>query len=223
MLSGSLGIALRDLRRAARWHRRLLAAGLAAGAMALALSALSPPPPPSVLVVVAARDLAGGSVLTDRDLGTRRLPRDAVPAQAMTAANAAVGRIVASATRAGEPLTDVRLLGPSLLTALGAGQVAAPVRVADAAAVRLLRAGDVVDVVAAATSSSAAGTGGAPTARAVASVVAPAARVLLGASPIEGGAGGDGALLVLAVDGRTALSLARAAMYARLSVLLRPP
>ncbi len=209
-----------DLRRAARWHRRLLAAGLAAGAVALSLSALSPAPPKLVSVVAAAHDLPGGATLSSHDLDNRRLPPSAVPARALTLSSSAVGRTLVSPIRAGEPLTDVRLLGPSVLTSLGDSRVAAPIRVADAAAVRLLRAGDVVDVVAATATASDAGR---PESAAVATVVAPAARVLIDPAPPEDGSIGEGALLVLDVDNETALELAKSAMYARLSVLLRPP
>ena len=89
---------------------------------------------------------------------------------------------------------------------------------ADAAAVHLLRAGDVVDVVSAVASSATATPGGA-----TASVVAPAARVLLVPAAAEPGSASEGALVMLAVDDRTALALARAATYARLSILLRQP
>lgn len=211
---------LHDLRRAARWHRRLLAAGLAAGAVALSLSALSPAPPKRIHVLAAARDLPGGATLTGRDLTHRQLPPGAVPSGAVTDGSAAVGRILVSPIRAGEPLTDLRLLGPSVLSSLGAGRVAAPVRVADPSAARLLRAGDVVDVVAAAATSS--GTAGGSNS-AVATVVAPSVRVLISPAPTEDGSLREGALIVIDVDDRTALVLARSAMYARLSVLLRPP
>jgi pilus assembly protein CpaB len=223
VVTAALETLLRDLRRAARWHRRLLAAGLAAAAVALSLSALSPAPPKLISVVVAARDLPGGTTLSGHDIGSRQLPRTAVPDQVLTTNSAAVGRVLVSAVRFGEPLTDLRLLGPSLLASLGTGRVAAPVRVADGSAVRLLRAGDTVDVVAAATASGVTGTDSNATAGATATVVAPAARVLLGVSPTEVESASEGALVVLAVDDRTALALARAAMYARLSIVLRPP
>jgi Flp pilus assembly protein CpaB len=62
-----------------------------------------------------------------------------------------LGRLVAGPVRRGEPLTDVRLLGPSLLAAVARGPdvVAVPVRFADAGAAALLRPGDRVDVLAA--------------------------------------------------------------------------
>lgn len=93
--------------------------------------------------------------------------------------------------------------------------VAAPVRIADAAAVRLLSPGDRVDVLAA--SADAAEEGGG-----AARVVARRARVAEvpdggGAAPADGGAGG-GALVVLTVSPETAARLAGAAAESELVV-----
>ncbi|AXE26730.1 hypothetical protein C0216_27775 [Streptomyces globosus] len=87
--------------------------------------------------------------------------------------------------------------------------VSAPVRIADAATVRLLRPGDRVDVVAAERS-------GPPR------VVAAGARVDRVPAPAEEtGAGGDGgALVVLSVPRETARELVGAAATARLAVAL---
>ncbi|MFD5316125.1 RcpC/CpaB family pilus assembly protein [Streptomyces sp. NPDC127098] len=97
-----------------------------------------------------------------------------------------------------------------------AESVAAPVRIADAAAVRLLSPGDRVDVLAA--SADAAGEEGGGAAR----VVARRARVAEvpdggGAAPVDGGAGG-GALVVLTVSPETAARLAGAAAESELVV-----
>ncbi|MFD5697673.1 RcpC/CpaB family pilus assembly protein [Streptomyces lasiicapitis] len=102
--------------------------------------------------------------------------------------------------------------------------VTAPVRIADAATVRLLRPGDRVDVVAAdgsgvggpgAGSSGSAGAGGA-----VARVVAAGARVSeVPESPDSAAEGG--ALVVLSVPRATAARLAGASATARLAVTLR--
>jgi hypothetical protein len=107
--------------------------------------------------------------------------------------------------------------------------VSAPVRIADAAAVRLLRPGDRVDVLAAPVAGQARGP-------AAAHVVARGARVTdvprpgrmaatdaesggLGATGDLGAAGG-GALVVLAVPRPTAAALAGAAATSRLAVAL---
>lgn len=200
----------RELQRAVGRHRALLAGGLAAGAMAAALGVLAPHPPPGVPVVTAARDLPPGQPLTAADLRLLAVPRGLVPTGALLAVPALVGRVLAAPVRAGEPLTDVRLAGSGLLSGRDAGLLAVPVRLADAAAAALLRAGDHVDVLAAAT------TPGAP---AYAQVVAPDATVL--AVPTGAGDPGDGALVVLAASPTVASRLAAAAVSSRLSVAVR--
>jgi Flp pilus assembly protein CpaB len=92
--------------------------------------------------------------------------------------------------------------------------VSAPVRIADAATVRLLRPGDRVDVIAAEESA----LGG------DARVVARGARVTKVPEPLdgatEGGAAEGGALVVLSVPRSTAARLAGASATARLAVTL---
>ncbi|MFD7437572.1 hypothetical protein [Streptomyces sp. NPDC059861] len=90
-----------------------------------------------------------------------------------------------------------------------ARRVSAPVRIADAATVRLLRPGDRVDVVAA----EGAAPGGA------AEVVARGALVTEVPEPLDGDAVG-GALVVLSVPRATAARLAGASATARLAVTL---
>ncbi|GAP46784.1 predicted protein [Streptomyces azureus] len=89
------------------------------------------------------------------------------------------------------------------------GAVTAPVRIADAATVRLLRPGDRVDVIAAEETVS----GG------DARVVARGARVTKVPEPLEG-AGDGGALVMLSVPRATAARLAGASATARLAVTL---
>ena len=48
------------------------------------------------------------------------------------------GRVLAAPVRRGEPVTDVRVVGPGLWSQVPAGQVAAPVRLADLAVATLL-------------------------------------------------------------------------------------
>ena len=217
---------LRELRRAVSWHRRLLAAALVGAAVAATLTALAPEPPPSVAVLAAAHDLAGGAPLAAADLAEVLLPPEAVPSGALPVGQPVEGRVLAGPVRRGEALTDLRLLGPSLLERYGAGVVAAPVRIADPATARLLRPGDLIDVLAAetglgATSEAPGATGSsAPAAR----VIAPGVRVVAVPADDELGGGfdvGGGALVVLATSGDVAAELARAAVTARLSVTLR--
>ncbi|MEU6774157.1 hypothetical protein [Streptomyces sp. NPDC046759] len=87
--------------------------------------------------------------------------------------------------------------------------VTAPVRIADAATVRLLRPGDRVDVIAA----------GDPSAGGVARVLARGVRVTKVPEPLEGGAE-SGALVVLSVPRAAAARLVGASATARLAVTL---
>lgn len=214
---------LRDLARAAQWHRRLLSAGLLAGAVALAMQAAAPPPPPTVGVLIAARDLAPGQRLSDDHLTIARRPAPTLPTGALRTVAAARGATVVSAVRRGEVLTDVRLLGPRAVSRLGTGLVAAPVRLADAQAAALLRPGDVVDLLAA-------GAVGAVDGAVVsdARLVASAVRVVTVPSTgarrfgsALGGTLGDGALIVVATTATTAARLAGAAVTDRISLVLR--
>src|SRR3954454_7864733 len=149
-MTSELAELLHTVRRTIDWHRRTIAALLAGVAVFASLSALAPKHPPTLEVWSAAHDLAGGSPIRAADIVLTRIPSTLVPAGALQAGSTVVGRLLAAPVRRGEPLTDVRLLGPSLLAALGrAGQVAVPVRLADgAAAAALARPGEVVDVLA---------------------------------------------------------------------------
>jgi Flp pilus assembly protein CpaB len=212
-----LGRWLRDLLRAAQWHRRLLAAALLAGAMAFALHTLAPPAPPTAAAVSAARDLPAGTRLTEDDLTVARVDPAAVPDGALSRAALARGRTLVSAVRRGELLTDVRLVGAAAVDRLGPGLVAAPVRIADADSAGLLRPGDVVDVLAAGAPGD--GVTGGP-----ARLVASAVRVVTIPRPTGRAfvpATGDGSLVVLATSSTTAARLAGAAVTERLSVVVR--
>jgi pilus assembly protein CpaB len=198
--------------------RRAGAALLAATALVLALR---PAPTPaasssrkSIPVAVAAHDLAAGTTLSATDLGIARLPGAMVPAGVVGDPESLVGLAVAGPVRAGEPLTDARLVGPGLIRLLPAGQVAAPVRLADLAVAALVHAGDRVDVLAT------------PPDADRADVVAGGALVLAGAGHPAGSRATDDAaagLLVLAVDSATAERLAAAAAGSTLTVSLAPP
>lgn len=124
-------------------HRRLLLALCLVVAVLATLRALAPPPPPVDRVVVAARDLPAGRVLAGGDVEVVPYARGTAPDGLV---GQAVGRVLASPLRRGEPVTDARLLGPGL-AARHPGRALLPVRVTDAAAVELLRVGDVVDLV----------------------------------------------------------------------------
>jgi Flp pilus assembly protein CpaB len=191
--------------RGAARHRALLAAGLAAGSVAAALSVVAPTAAPTTSVLTAARDLTGGTVLGPGDLVAAAVPRELVPAGALLDAAAVTGRLVAGPVRRGEPLTDVRLLGPGLLPP--GEDVAVPVRLAEPATAALVSPGDRVDVLSAA-----------PEGGASAQVVATRLAVL--SVPDVGDAAGEGALVVVAAGRATAARLAAAAVTGRLSVVV---
>jgi pilus assembly protein CpaB len=203
-------LSLPELRRALSRHRSLLAAGLAAGAVASALSVVAPRAEAGISVLVAARDLPAGTALEAADLRPVLLPRALVPAGVLTAAAQATGRLLAAPVRRGETLTDIRLAGTQLLGGLPDGLLAVPVRIADAAAAALLSSGDRVDVLAATTS---------PGGPSTALVVAADAAVLAVPSAVESGS--EGALVVLATTPAVAARLAAAAVSSRLSITLR--
>ncbi|HKN96372.1 MAG TPA: SAF domain-containing protein, partial [Pseudonocardiaceae bacterium] len=145
---------LRSLLRGRGWPRtmalrRIVAIALVVLAGALALRPAGAGETAQTDVVVAARDMAPGSLLTRADVSVRRLPASVVPSGALVRREAAVGRVLAAPVRAGEPLTDVRLVGQAD-TALTTGDPDAatvPVRLADPDVADLLRPGIRVDVV----------------------------------------------------------------------------
>jgi pilus assembly protein CpaB len=126
-------------------HRRWLAAGLAALGAAAALQALTPPTPAGSLVWVAARDLPAGRALAGPDLRPVRWPVTALPDGV---AGSQPSGVLAAPVRRGEPVTDVRLVGPALLAGQQPGTVAMTIRVADPATVLTVRPGSRVDVLA---------------------------------------------------------------------------
>ncbi len=208
---GGLRRALDGVRRTVVLHRRPLAVVLAVVSVLTGVRAASAPPVPTVDVVVAARDLPGGAPLTGADLERRSLPAPGAPRGTTSEAAELVGRTLAAPLREGEPVTDVRVVAEGLLAGYPT-LVAAPVRIADAGAVRLLRVGDRVDVV---TTDPADGR---------AEVATEAAPVLALPRGRRGGEGSatltGGALVVLAVPRSTAVALAGSSATDLLSVLL---
>ncbi|GGF52244.1 hypothetical protein GCM10011519_27790 [Marmoricola endophyticus] len=143
--SHSLRGLLAGLRRRVLLHRRGLAALLLAVAVAAGVGAVRAPAQATTTVWVAARDLDGGGALTGADLRRARLPEAAAPAGAVTREEL-VGRRLSGPVRAGEPLTDRRVLGAALLEAYP-GRSAVPVRLADPGVAELLHPGDRVDLM----------------------------------------------------------------------------
>ena len=136
--------ARRVVRRQVLARRRLLAALCTAGAVAAGLHAVAAPPPATVTVPTAARDLPAGTVLSEADLGSVAFAAGSVPDGV---ADDTVGRTLASPVRAGEPITDVRLVGAALADA-HPDLAAMPIRLPDPGGVALLDPGDRIDLVA---------------------------------------------------------------------------
>ena len=200
---------LRNLRKAVRWHRRLLAGVSAAAAVYFALAAVSPKPPPTVAVLAAARDLPGGAVPSSGDLRTLHLPRDLVPTGVLRPGSDLARRILATPVRSGEPLTDARFLSPGTL---GADLVAYPVRLDDADIAALLRVGDQITLY-----------GATSTATPSAALLAEDVRVIALPNPRASPTNTPGALIVVAVSPETAARLAQATTNARLTIALTAP
>jgi hypothetical protein len=175
-------------------YRRPLAALVAAAGTGCALLAVQTPGTP---ILVAARDLPAGAVLRPGDVRRATLPSSAVPAGAL---RTRPDRPLSGPMRRGEPLTDARIAAVDLLEGYGGDTVAAPVRIADAAAVRLLRVGYRVDVLA----------------------VRPPAGALVAASvpivAIPRRSPGQGALIVLATSRPQAAALAGAGPHLAVSM-----
>lgn len=199
---------LRRLRRAVLAHRRSLAALCAAVAVLATLRATADPPSPRTTVVTAAGDLAGGVVIGADDVRRAAFDPDDVPAGAARVASEVVGRTTAAPVRAGEPLTDVRLVTRSVLAGYP-GLVAVPVRIGDPGAVRLLRVGDRVDLLAAD-----------PQQRSPATVVGRSVPVLAIPRQSQAPTGLTGALVVVGVPDAETRRLAQASVTSFLSVVL---
>ena len=202
---------LRRPRSPVHLARQVAATALTVLALVLALRPSATPAAAgdeTVPVAVSARDLPAGTVLTATDLTIARYPADAAPAGVVGDRQDLLGRVLSGGVRARGPITDARLVGPGVTSLLPAGQVAAPVRLADLAVAALVHTGDRVDVLATVAD--------APSAE----VVAEGALVV--AATGAGEAAGAG-LLLLAVDDATAARLAAAATTATLTVTLPRP
>ncbi|MET8504566.1 hypothetical protein ABZV60_07935 [Streptomyces sp. NPDC004787] len=163
-------------------------------------------PPPCGLPAFDPLRVRGARLRLRRALRRRRRAPAAV--LAMTAATLAAAGAAGADDPAPQPPPPA---SRAVARPAGVPLVSAPVRIADAATVRLLRPGDRVDVIAAANSV----TGMAGEAR----VVAAGARVAEVPQPGETRSDG-GALIVLSVPRSTATALAGAGMTSQLAVTL---
>jgi Flp pilus assembly protein CpaB len=201
----------RRLRRMILARRRSLSAVLAGSAVLVGFQAATDPPPTTVPVLTAARDLPGGVVVSRDDLALVGFTPASVPEGVVATADEVVGRTTTTPFRAGEPVTDVRLVHGSVLDGYP-GSVAVPVRIGDPGAVGMLRVGDRIDVLAAD-----------PQRPGPARVVADDMPVLaLPRADDPGGSLVSGALVVLAVPPSTAAALAGAGVAEYLSVVVNP-
>lgn len=101
-------------------------------------------------VVVAARDLHPGSALTIDDVRLERRLAPSIPDGSQSDVDRVVGATLTGPARRGEILTDVRLLSSRLAqSTVGPGARIVPLHPVDSALIDMVRAGDVVDVIAA--------------------------------------------------------------------------
>ena len=135
---------LAPVRRALRWHRRLLAAGFAMVAVYCVLTVLTEPEP-GVRLLVAAREVPAGATLSPADLTVLTLPPEAVPDGALTEPDQALGRTVVAQVPPRAVITTSCLTSTGTLVA--PGRLALPVTLAAAAPVALLRPGDTIDLL----------------------------------------------------------------------------
>lgn len=199
--------------------RRVLAGALLVVAVCLAVRTVDGPDSVAAAggtpTVVAAHDLSPGTVLSAEDVDLRSLPEVAVPAGALGETGSVTGRTLAGAARSGEPITDVRLVGPAntRLTTGESGTVAVPVRLADPGVAALLRSGSRVDVIAAGRRDDA------PEDRRPGVVVSDVAVVTV--RDTAGDSGAPRKLVVLAVPRESAPRVAAASLDGAVTVALR--
>ncbi|MPY80534.1 MAG: hypothetical protein GEV04_19210 [Actinophytocola sp.] len=132
--------------------RKALAAALLVTAVLLAFAPGGSDTARASPVVITAHDVATGTTLRATDVTLARLPPTAVPTGALSTTDAAVGAMLAGSARAGEPLTDARIVdggASSRASPHGADDDTAtvPIRLSDPAISGLLLPGTRVDVV----------------------------------------------------------------------------
>lgn len=132
-------------RRWRRLQRPIAAALIAVGGVML--WAQQNAPRPTVATAVAITDMSAGHIVGTSDVQLVAWPADSRPTAASDTTEAILGRRVAAPVRAGEPLTDQRVVGPSLLAATGAGQVAVAIPANPLTSSGLIRPGDRVNLV----------------------------------------------------------------------------
>lgn len=202
------------VRRAPSWSRGLLlrrAAAVLLAAAALVVALLPDPADERAGVLVAARDLVPGVPVRPADVAVAAWPPDLVPGGALRSVGDADGRVPAGPVRAGEPLTDLRLIGPELAVRTGGpGASAVPLRPADPAVAALLSPGARVDVIS-----------GAPDGPRVLATRAGVVAVLPPAPAGVGTRGDPGPLVLVALPEAEATAVAAATLAGDVTVTLR--
>ncbi|MEJ7633755.1 SAF domain-containing protein [Aeromicrobium sp.] len=127
-------------------HRRTLGAVFTGLAVLTALGALTQSPD-GTRVLVARHDLRSGHVLTAADVRTTTVPPADRPSRTLGRGDA-IGRRVAGPMRAGEAVTDYRVLQDGALTGYADDAVLTTVRVDRADGLTGLQVGDRVDIIA---------------------------------------------------------------------------
>jgi Flp pilus assembly protein CpaB len=190
------------------WSRTVAARRIAAGALVIlaAVVALrSDPHGDRIEIVVATRDLASGVELTADDVRLESRTAATVPDGSQSNVDAVIGATLAGPARRGEVLTDVRVLGPRLAESVaGPDARIVPLPLADNALLDLVRPGDVVDVLAAATSDT--GVDTRP------QLVATDAVVVLVSEKPKGAASGSDRVVLVALPAHAANDVAAAAL-----------
>jgi len=192
------------------WTRTVRARRVAAGGLvvlAFIATLRSNPDGDRVDVLVASHDLRPATTLTADDVRVEKRLATTIPDGSQTDLGAVLGATLASPTRRGEVLTDVRVLGSRLAeSTAGPGARIVPLHLADNALIDLVRVGDVVDVLVASD------TGAQPAAPAVTSaprVVATDAVVVLVSAKQ---AGDDDRVVLVALPARVANAVAGSAL-----------
>lgn len=141
--------------RRALWRRaqarRVYAALLLGAAVWAAITAFAPPEPEREQAVTVTRDLPAGHRLAADDLTSVPVEPRHAPASRLTDSAGAVEQVLAHSVERGEVLTAARLRPARELTGLSLDERALHVPVSDRGSLALVRPGDRVDVVSAAT------------------------------------------------------------------------
>jgi SAF domain len=192
--------------------RRIAAAGLVVLAGIAAVR--SNPAGERTAAVVATHDLAPGIALTADDVRIESRLTATLPDGSQSDTGPVVGATPAGPVRRGEVLTDVRLLGSRLAeSAAGPDARIVPLHLADNAVVDLVRAGDVVDILAAPLSD-------ASNSAAESRVVATGAVVVLVSAKPKGATAANDRVVLVALPETAANAVAGAALVNSVTLTL---